>query len=92
MIMRNDTLKFVEDAQTRQNQIRDFTRILRVAKPLWQQVLAEPENHIARGLVYTTERGITADLSFNKPRKRVILTVKLRTIDSSLDKETCIKS
>jgi hypothetical protein len=76
--MRNDNPEFEHDRQTRKDTIRDFTRILRAAKPLWQQFLAKPENHIARGLVFTTDRGITADLSFNTHRKRVILMIRLR--------------
>src|SRR4030042_2794549 len=79
MIMRNDNPEFNHDGKTRKNKIRDFTRILRAANPFWQEILPQPENHTARGLVFTTNRGITADLSFNTHRKRVILMIRLRT-------------
>jgi hypothetical protein len=77
MIMRNDTLE-LDDRQRHREASRDFNRILQAAKPLWQEVLKQPENHIARGLVFTTDRGITADLSFNRHRKRVTLMIRLR--------------
>jgi len=79
MIMRNDTPDFENDNQNSQEPSRDFNRVLRAAKPFWQEFLAKPENHTARGLVFTTDRGITADLSFNSLRKRVILMIRLRT-------------
>lgn len=79
MIKRNYSSDFEKDDKDRQNPSRDFTRILRAAKPLWQEVLQKPENHIARGLIFTANRGITADLSFNKHRKRVLLTIRLRS-------------
>ena len=79
MIMQNETPEFENDDQNPQDRRREFTRILRAAKPLWQEVLSTPEKHIARGLVFTTNRGITADLSFNKHRKRVLLMIRLRT-------------
>jgi hypothetical protein len=79
MIRRNYSAEFEKDNQNHQNPSRDFTRILRAAKPLWQEVLQQPKNHIARGLVFTTDRGITADLSFNTHRKRVTLMIRLRT-------------
>jgi hypothetical protein len=78
MIMRNKTPEFENDHQNRKDPSRDFTRILRAAKPLWQQVIAQPENYIAKGLVFTTDRGIRADLSFNKLRKRVMLIIRFR--------------
>jgi hypothetical protein len=77
MIRRNYSSEFEKDDQDRQKPSRDFTRILRAAKPLWQEVLPKPENHIARGLVFAANRGITADLSFNKHRKRVLLMIRL---------------
>lgn len=61
---------------------RDFTRIMRAANPLWQEVLPKPENHTARGLVFTANRGITADLSFNKHRKRVLMMIRLHPRNS----------
>jgi len=79
MIMRNKAPEIEHNYQNRRKTIRDFTRVLRAAKPLWQEVLQQPENHIARGLVFTTDRGITADLSLNTHRKRVILMIRLRT-------------
>jgi hypothetical protein len=79
MIMLNDTPEFENSRKNRKDPKRDFTRILRAAKPLWQQVLPNPEKHIARGLIFTTNRGITADLSFNEHRKLVILMIRLRT-------------
>ena len=79
MIIRNETPEIDRNCQNRRKAIRDFNRVLQAAKPLWQEFLAKPENHTARGLVFTTDRGITADLSFNKHRKRVILMIRLRT-------------
>jgi len=78
MIMRDDSPEFEHDRPSHHKARRDFNRILRAAKPLWQEVLKQPENHVARGLVFTTDRGITADLSFNRHRKRVILVIRLR--------------
>jgi len=93
MIMRNDTPDFENDDQNSQEPSRDFNRVLRAAKPLWQEFLAKPENHTARGLVFTTDRGITADLSFNKHRKRVILMIRLQTNNnlSPLQEESVTK-
>ena len=79
MIMRNDNPEFEHDRKTQKDPARDFTRILRAAGPFWQEVLSQPENHTARGLVFTTNRAITADLSFNTHRKCVILMIRLRT-------------
>ena len=79
MIRRDYSSEFKKDNQDHQNQSRDFTRILRAAKPLWQEVLPKPEKDIVRGLVFAANRGITADLSFNTHRKRVILMIRLRT-------------
>ena len=78
MIMRNDTPEFENSCQNCRDPERDFTRVLQAAKPLWQQILPDPENHIARGLVFTINRGITADLSYNKYHKRVLLMIRLR--------------
>ena len=78
MIMRNDTPDYQKDDRNPQDRRREFTWILRAAKPLWQEFLTKPEDHTARGLVFTTDRGITADLSFNTHRKRVILMIRLR--------------
>ena len=90
MIMRNDTPEFEKSRPNRQDPRRDFTRILRAAKPLWQEVLSTPEKHIARGLVFTTNRGITADLSFNKQHKRVLLMIRLRTNNLSSLQEASV--
>lgn len=76
MIRRNEP--FQKESQGKLQATRDFTRIMRAAKPLWQEVLPKPENHIVRGLVFAANRGITADLSFNKHRKRVLLMIRLR--------------
>lgn len=93
MIMRNETLYFENDGQNSQEPSRDFNRVLRAAKHLWQEFLTKPENHTARGLVFTTDRGITADLSLNTHRKCVILMIRLRTNNnlSPLQEESVTK-
>ena len=78
MIARNETLNPSEGNQGDPQSIRDFTRVLRAAKPFWEEFLSQPEDHVARGLVFTANRGITADLSFNTHCKRVILMIRLR--------------
>jgi len=78
MIRRNEELNPIEDNTNVPQSMRDFTKILRAANDLWQEVLSRPEKHTARGLIFTANRGITADLSFNKHRKRVILMIRLR--------------
>ena len=79
MIRRNEELNPIEDNTNDPQSMRDFTKILCAANDLWQKVSSMPENHTARGLVFTANRGITADLSFEKPKKRVILMIRLRT-------------
>jgi hypothetical protein len=82
MIMRNDTPEFEKSRPNRQDPSRDFTRILRAARPLWQEFLPQPENDMARGLVFTARgTAFRADLCFDKPRKRIRLVVRLHLRD-----------
>lgn len=76
MIRKNKPFREVNSSMNPQSSL-DFTRIMRAANPLWQEVLPNPENHIARGLVFVANKGITADLSFNKHRKRVLVMIRL---------------
>jgi len=81
MIMRNDTPEFENDDQNSQEPSLDFTRIRRAAKPFWDEFPPEREDRIVRGLVATEiGKAITADLSFDKQRKRVQLMIRLRVI------------
>ena len=80
MIRRNKKLKPLENNTNDLQAIRDFNRILEAAKPLWEQFLVRPEKHTARGILYTNNNRLPrADLSFNQPKKRVILIIRLRT-------------
>jgi len=80
MIRRNEKLNPLEDNQNDPQSTRDFNRILKAAKPLWEQFLVKPEKHTAKGILYTTnDRLHTADLSFEQPKKRVLLMIRLRT-------------
>jgi len=80
MIRRNEELNPIEDNRSEPQSIRDFNRILEAAKPLWEQFLVSPEKHIARGVLYTANNRLPkADLSFNQPKKRVLLMIRLRT-------------
>jgi len=78
MIMRNYSTKLKKHDQDRKKPNQDFTRILRAAKPHWEEFLSQPKDHIARGLVWTVNgRGHTADLCFDKRRKRIRLVIRL---------------
>jgi hypothetical protein len=80
MIKQNCSSDLESHDQNNDIESRDFTRILRAAEPLLEVFLPQPENHIARVLVSTAiGKAFTADLSFNKYRKRVILVIRLRT-------------
>lgn len=80
MIRRNEKLNPLEDNQNDPQSTRDFNRILEAAKPLWEQFLVKPEKHTAKGILYTNNNRLPkADLSFNQPKKRVILIIRLRT-------------
>lgn len=76
MIRRNEP--FQKEDQRNLQATRDFTRILRAARPYWEEFLPQPKDHIARGLVCTESgTGLTADLCFDKPRKRIRLVIRL---------------
>ncbi len=78
MIMQNKVPDFENDGQESQEPSRDFTRILRAARPLWQEFLSQPENDMARGLVFTARgTAFRADLCFDKLRKRIRLVIRL---------------
>ena len=80
MVKKNEKLNPLNGNQNDPQSIRDFNKILKAARPLWEQFLVKPEKHTARGILYTTnDRLHTADLSFEKPKKRVILMIRLRT-------------
>lgn len=57
---------------------RDFTKVLREMQPFWHQAIADPEAHIAQGLL-PTQRGtaLKADVSFDVLQKHVTLMVRL---------------
>ena len=79
MIRRNEKLNPIEDNSNDPQSMRDFNRILKAAKPLWEQFFVKPEKHIARGILYTAnDRLPKADLSFNQPKKRVLLMIRLQ--------------
>ena len=80
MIRRNEKLNPLNNNSCDLQSTRDFNRILEAAKPLWEQFLVRPEKHTARGVLYTNNNRLPkADLSFNQPKKRVILIIRLRT-------------
>jgi hypothetical protein len=82
IIRRNEQSDLPEDNQDDLQSMRDFSRIRRAANHLWQEFLPKPENHTARGLVFTASgAAITADLSFEKPKKCVLLMIRLRIND-----------
>jgi len=69
---------FESNEQNNNLERRDFTRILQAAEPFLEVFLSLPEKHIARVIVSTAiGKAFTADLSFNKYRKRVILVTRL---------------
>jgi hypothetical protein len=79
MIRRNYPLENTENNKKKTDSTRDFTRIRKAAKPFWQEFLPRPENDSARGLVFTASgSAITADLSYEEPKKHVLLMIRLR--------------
>jgi len=57
---------------------REFTGILTALRPFWDQYLADPEAHTARGMLGTrTGLAYTADMSFDEDRRHMSLIVRL---------------
>jgi len=80
MIKINKPAEPVNNPQPNFQQKRDFTRVIDAAEPFWENFLPDPENHIARGVLWVPD-GMqpTADLSYDKPRRRVRLVIRLHT-------------
>jgi len=82
MIRRNEPFEETNSNQNPQAN-RDFTKILRAARPFWDVFLEDKETHTARGLLAARNgRAYTADLSFNDRRSRVRLIITLHTKDT----------
>lgn len=64
---------------------REFTGILAALRPFWDQYLADPEAHTARGMLGTrTGVAYTADMSFDEDKRHISLIVRL-PLDDELD-------
>lgn len=78
MIRANYSQDFEDNNQNNDTSNRDFTRIRKAADPFWQEVLPKPEDHIASGILWLPDGMLpTADLSYDKHRKRVRLVIRL---------------
>jgi hypothetical protein len=82
MITRNESPDNPDDSGNDTNASRDFTRIRRAAKPFWEEFLPKSEDQVARGILWVPDgMAPTADLSYDKDRKRIQLMIRLHVKD-----------
>jgi hypothetical protein len=78
MIRLNASLEGHAEKTHRHARTREFTGILTALRPFWDQYLADPEAHTARGMLGTRKgRAYAADLSVDEGHKRIRLVVRL---------------
>ena len=75
MIMPNDS---TFSSNKKDEGVRKFNKILRMAGPFWGEFHYDCSNKIARGLLATKHRGsYVGELSYNEAKDRLFLTVRI---------------
>lgn len=84
MATQNQTSKGAKDSQSVQEAKKDFTRIVRAAKPCMRIFACDHKNHTARALLKTSKAAHIANLSLasDDGEKHLRLIVVLRRKDS----------